>query len=133
MRRLALIALVAGVVLAFGGIAGARTPSSATKIVLDHSSHQSGGNINLNDFVGHLKSRTKRCLAGRTVKVLLHNGNDGSTKLLDADRTDEDGVWAVGGNTIQADLARFVVTRKRIGGRHHRHVCKADSTSVHFA
>ena len=133
MKRLCLMTLVAGAMLAFGAVAGAHAPSSATKIVLDHSSQQSGENTNLRDFVGHLESPRKKCLAGRTVKFVLHDGNSGTTKLVDTDRTGKDGAWAVGGNIIGADVAHFRVTRKTIGRHHRRRVCKADSTSMRFA
>ena len=133
MNRLCLMTLVAGAMLAFGAVAGAHAPSSATKIVLDHSSQQSGENTNLRDFVGHLESPRKKCLARRTVKLVLHDGNSGTTKLLDTDRTGKNGAWGVGGNIIGADVAHFRVTRKTIGRHHHRRVCKADSTSMRFA
>jgi hypothetical protein len=132
MKWLGLAMLVAGTVFVFAGLAGAHKSASATRIVLDHSSQQGGTNTNLHDFVGHLESSNDRCLARRTVKVILHIANGGTSKLLDTDRTGTDGVWAVGGNTIRANSARFVVTRKTIGGRHHRRICQADSTSVHF-
>ncbi len=134
MKRFGLTMLVGAAALALVGVALARTPSSATRIVLDHSSPQSGtNNTNLADFVGHLESRTTRCLAGRTVKVFLHNGNDGTTRLLDTDRTGANGLWALGGKVIGANRARFAVTPKTIGGRDHRRICKADSTSIRFA
>ena len=133
MNRLCLMTLVAGAMLAFGAVAGANAPSSATKIVLDHSSQQSGENTNLRDFVGHLESPRKKCLARRTVKLVLHDGNSGTTKLLDTDRTGKNGAWGVGGNIIGADVAHFRVTRKTIGRHDHRRVCKADSTSMRFA
>ena len=133
MNRLCLMTLVAGAMLAFGAVAGAHAPSSATKIVLDHSSQQSGENTNLRDFVGHLESPRKKCLARRTVKLVLHDGNSGTTKLLDTDRTGKNGAWGVGGNIIGADVAHFRVTRKTIGRHDHRRVCKADSTSMRFA
>ena len=133
MNRLCLMTLVAGAMLAFGAVAGAHAPSSATKIVLDHASQQSGENTNLRDFVGHLESPRKKCLARRTVKLVLHDGNSGTTKLLDTDRTGKNGAWGVGGNIIGADVAHFRVTRKTIGRHDHRRVCKADSTSMRFA
>ncbi len=131
MRRVALIALVAGVTLASGAVA-ARAPSSTTRIVLDHSSRQSGSGTNAYDFVGHLESRRRACVPGRTVRVVLHSGNTGALKVLDRDRTGKDGAWAVGGNIVGADVAHFRVKRKAIGGRKHRRICKADSTSIRF-
>ena len=91
MKRLGLMTLVAGLVLAFGGIAEARTRSSATKIVRDHTSQQSGGNINLNDFVGHWSCGANEEVPGRAHREdpFYTMATSDTTKLLDADRTDE--------------------------------------------
>ena len=64
MKRLGLMTLVAGTMLAFGAVAEAQAPSSATRIVRDHTSQQSGGNTNLRDFVGHLESRGRSASPG---------------------------------------------------------------------
>jgi hypothetical protein len=133
MKRLVLVTLTVSSLLALGGIAMAKVPSSPTKVVFDHESPQTGEDVNVRDFIGHLESPRKQCLAGRTVKAFLHNGNNGTTKLFDTDRTGPRGVWGVGGNVVGADSLRFRVIRKRIGDRHHRRICKADSTVIHFA
>jgi hypothetical protein len=133
MKRLVLVTLTLCGVLALGGVAVAKVPSSPTKVVFDQQTPQTGEDVNVRDFIGHLESPNKQCLAGRTVKAFLHNGNNGTTKLFDTDRTGPKGIWGVGGNIVGADSLRFRVIRKRIGDRHHRRICKADSTVIHFA
>jgi hypothetical protein len=133
MRYVVGAMLAAGALLAFGGIVGAKVPSSPTKVVFDQESPQTGEGVNDRDLIGHLESPRKQCLVGRTVKAFLHNNNTGTTKLIDVDRTGRNGLWGVGGNIEGAAFARFTVTRKQIGHRHHRRICKADSTVIHFA
>lgn len=136
MKRLgrnALLLCAVFVFLAFGAVAAAGTASSPTQLVLDRLTTTGSGPDETGQFVGHLESPNEKCLRGRTVKLLLRNGNTGDSKLADTDTTGKRGRWILDGNLFTIDRAKVKVTRKRIGPRGRRHICQADSLSRFFA
>jgi hypothetical protein len=137
VRRLGRNGLVATcgalVCLAPAAIAVAATPSSPTKLVLDRLTQSGEGPDLEGHFVGHLKSPNEKCLRGRTVKLILRNGNTGDSKLADTDKTGRSGHWRLDANLFMIDRARVKVKRKVVGSGNHRRVCDPDSLSRRFA
>lgn len=119
--------------LAFGAVAAASTASSPTKVVLDRLTTTGTGPDQEGHFVGHLESPKEKCLRGRTVKLLLRNGNNGDVKLADTDTTGKRGHWVLDGNLFTIDRAQMKVTRKVIGSGDNRRICKPGSFSQFFA
>src|SRR3954469_15507807 len=135
MRRLRPTALVLGAVLALlalGAVAVAATPSSPTKVVLDQFTQTGSGETEHGHFVGHLESPKQKCVRGRTVKLFMRNGNDGTITLADTDQTGRHGGWTLDGGLFTIDRAQVKVTRERIGSGDNRRICKAGTVSKFF-
>lgn len=136
MRRLGLKALLlctAFAFVAFGAVAAARTASSPTKVVLDQFTETGSGPDAQGHFVGHLESPKQKCVRGRTVKLFMRNGNDGTITLADTDQTGRHGGWTLDGGLFTIDRAQVKVTRERIGSGDNRRICKAGTVSKFFA
>jgi hypothetical protein len=72
---------------------------------------------------GLIGSPKLECLPGRTVKLYVLQG--GSLVLTDTDKTSNKGIWAA--NTPAFAEGKVTVSRKVIGRRGHRRICKGDS------
>jgi hypothetical protein len=136
MGRLRPAVLVTCAVLAFFALtafAVARTPSVPTKVVVDQFTTTGSGETQQGHWLGHLKSPRTGCLRGRTVKLLLRNGNNGNVTLADTDRTGRRGRWILDGNLFTIDRAQIKVTRKSIGSGDNRRICEPDTFTQFFA
>jgi hypothetical protein len=74
---------------------------------------------------GTVESAKGACIPGRTVR-LFEVVDDGPDQLVDVARSSRNGAWAGRGDFSGPGDARVVVERRRLGGRGHRHICKAD-------
>jgi len=136
MRRFGLRTLLlctAMAFVAFGALAAARTASSPTKVVLDQFTETGSGPDAQGHFVGHLESPNQKCVRGRTVKLLMRNGNNGKITLADKDKTGRKGRWVLDGGLFTIDRAQVKATRERIGSGDNRRICKAGTFSKFFA
>ncbi len=129
MKRGMTVALIAAMVIVCGGIAGAHRASYATAVVEDGASPSPRPDFKV---TGHLESPKDACVRNRTVKFLART-EDGSTVLLDQDRTNDRGKWELIGDITDTHDERIKATQKRLPKRHHhRRVCEASSISVLF-
>lgn len=119
--------------LTFTAIAMGSTPSSPTKLVLDSFTQTGEGPTLQGDFIGHLKSPKDKCLRGRTVKLILRNGNTGESSLADTDKTGRSGHWHLDGDLFMIDRAKMKVTRKVVGSGDNKRVCEPDAIFKFFA
>jgi hypothetical protein len=136
MRRIGRTGFLACVVFAclgLGAVAVAGPGSTATKVVLDRLTQTGEGPQLEGHFVGHLRSPSQQRLRGRTVKLLLRNGNTDESNLADTDKTGKLGHWRLDGNLYTIDRARIKVTRNSVGSGEHRRICEPDSISRFFA
>jgi hypothetical protein len=133
LRPSAILVCAVFALLAFGAVAAAHTASSPTKVVVDEFTQTGSGETSQGHWVGHLKSPRKGCLRGRTVKLLLRNGNNDKTKLADTDHTGRRGRWTLDGDLFTIDRAQIKVTRKSIGSGDNRRICTRDTFTQFFA
>lgn len=128
MKRRCVAVLATSAVLVLGGGVGvAQADLFVTTISIDDST----ASIPITIW-GHLGSPSKKCLAGRTVKVIQEFG-DGSSHLLGRDRTSRNGVWAVRGTPSKLAVGeRVTVAKKKVGRRHHRQTCLRASEPFGF-
>jgi hypothetical protein len=119
MKRGCLAVLATSAVLVLGlGVGVAQGDSFVTTITVDDSTATTPITV-----WGHLGSPSKKCLAGRTVKV-FEDFNDGSPKLVGSDRSSQNGVWVAHGDISKLAVgAHVTVARKRVGRPHHRQTC----------
>lgn len=83
-----------------------------------------------NLMYGSLDSDTRKCLAGRTVKLYDSSSRPSEPyELADTDKTSASGAWS---GVVDGDKFFFkaVVTKSKYGPKHHRKTCRADSTTV---
>ncbi len=122
------IAVLAALAVLGTGVGFAQERSLSTSIVVDDSTATASPLT----VWGHVDSPSRRCLAGRTVK-LFEDLADGSSKLLGRDRSSRNGVWATKGDLKPGSLGAHVrVAAKRIGGRHRRSTCAGASQAFRF-
>jgi hypothetical protein len=119
-----LIALCAIAALSGTAAAQAHTVRIPTDIQLVGQVEGPAGNLGVYGFL----ATTKKCRAGRKVKLVFHyvTGN----RVVDVDRTSRSGNLGLSGNPTGADGARVVAVKRRFGPRGHRHVCKGDSAPL---
>jgi hypothetical protein len=77
------------------------------------------------NWKGRVTSESKRCIAGRTVKVFTSDG-----LLVTTAKTNENGRWRTG---LIGERYYARVTREVRGGPGHRHVCKPDRSPTRSA
>jgi hypothetical protein len=119
--------------LLFAGVAVARPPSSPNKLVLDKLTKTGSGQTMRGHFRGHLKSPDQECLAERAVKLYLHNGSTGESKLVDTDITGKFGHWHLFGRLYMIDRARIKLRGRVVGSLGHRRRCESDTLTRRFA
>ena len=78
---------------------------------------------------GQVHSSKGACRANRSLKMSAHYP-DGSTKVLDTDRSSAKGAYAMVGDFEGADGGTIHAAEKRIGKPGHRRVCDAGSVPV---
>lgn len=128
----AIVALCAGAALIGGAqTAVAHKSSSPTTVQFRGTEHTPMGTYRA---FGDLQTRTK-CRTNRRVKIFFNYvQNDGSpTKwtLVDVDRSSRNGMWAGSGDLNEStggvNAVKIRATRKNVGPRGHRHICRPDT------
>jgi hypothetical protein len=78
---------------------------------------------------GQVHSSKAACRADRRLKMTAHYP-DGSTKVLDTDRSSANGAYAMVGDFTNADGGTIRAAQKRIGRPGHRRICDVDTVPV---
>lgn len=72
---------------------------------------------------GLVESPNTKCVAGRTAKLIVTKPG-GDRVVLDTSRTSRNGAYGLHGSFNGDDEARVKVTRRNVGRRGHRHICR---------
>ena len=121
MRRIALMAVLGGVVLS-AGIAGAHTKSY--KSGSSYGYPTSGAEF----VVGDLQSSNVKCEPGRRIKLFLERG--GADRKVGTTRTNSTGFWEIKADLQKGKRYYMRASRKNLGPSGHRHICKAYRSSA---
>jgi len=126
MKRGIGLVLAIGVIGLVASSAGAHDRSFNTRIEIEDVV---GVTVNDYRYYGEVHSPKRRCVRGRTVKIL--SITEDGPKLIDTDRTSRNGFWFGGGDfrpggTTSTTAVVVRVSRRDIGPRGHDHVCRAD-------
>ena len=125
MKRLIVVAVI--LIVALVGVTSAalaRAPHYAT--TLDATGTSAGPPSTRFIEFGQVHSTLRACRANRIVKVVAHYP-DGSSKVLDTDRSSKNGAYAVVADFADSDKATIRAPRQRIGRPGHRRICDAGS------
>ena len=116
MRRIALVAVLGGVLLG-GGIAGAHTKSY--KSASSYGYPTSGVEF----VVGDLTSSNTACEPRRRIKLFLERG--GADRKVGMTHTNSTGFWEIHADLQKGKRYYMKASRKNLGPSGHRHTCKA--------
>jgi predicted amidohydrolase len=124
MKRLT----ISGIALAVGLIAAVGTAAAITHYptTVDATGTFVGPGPNRFIEYGQVHSSKAACRADRRLKMTAHYPN-GSTKVLDTDRSSANGAYAMVGDFTNADGGKIRAAQKRIGRPGHRRICDAGS------
>ena len=132
MKRVALLAGVAVLTTVPGAFAHTTSYSSEIKMEVECqvpcqarvAPHPARRGLGL--FVGGLVTSEKQtCVGQRTVKIFRLEGS--SQSLVDTDKTSKGGAWSGFGGFKGSDGVKAVLTKRNIGRRGHKHICKGAS------
>ena len=99
---------------------GAHTTSYPTTIGHRHFTGYPGNAL----LSGLVESPKDRCVPGRTVELIVERPS-GDRIVMDSTRSSRKGAYGLRGEFNGDDEARVKVTRRNVGRRGHRHICKA--------
>jgi hypothetical protein len=135
----AIVALCASAALMGAAeVAGAHDTSKATTVEFIDTQHQPPGTFRA---YGDLLT-TKKCRVDRRVKIFFDyvvtgRGPSPEWTLVDVDTSSRNGMWAGSGDlnltTGGVDAVKIRATRKNVGKRGHRHICRPDTEIVPLA
>jgi hypothetical protein len=126
-RRLSIsvaLALLAGVAIASAAFGAGNPHSSTVQIRNSFLDEQTG------DFIatGDVGSSTKKCIAGRKVKVFYEAPSSSKFHQVDTARTSANGDWAASGPLGDGvSVIKAVLVPSKYGPKHHRKTCGGDT------
>ncbi len=125
MKARLIVSLVGVAAILIGAsVAGARGQSANTTLTLV-SFADSNSNGASDYIIGTVSSAKRKCVGGRTVKIIRRFPAAGEPKLIDTARTSTNGYWAGGGvEEINSVEGRVSVTRKVVRSGGGRLACK---------
>lgn len=121
-------ALLVGLIAVLGvASASAQKEQASTSLELvDFADSDSDGTSDY--IIGRVFSPKRKCVGGRTVRIVRRDPAPGEPRLIDRARTSSKGYWAGGGvEGINSIEGRVTVVRKVIRRRSGRLVCKPAS------